>query len=97
MLRCRDGSLYIGSTRSTLEQRIAEHNSGRYPGYTSRRLPVTLIWSEWFVNITDAIAAERQIKGWRRDKKLALARGDLDRLPELSRRGAVAADPSRRR
>jgi putative endonuclease len=38
------------------------------------------------VNITDAIAAERQLKGWRREKKEALIRGDLEALPRPSSR-----------
>ena len=76
MLRCLDGSYDVGSTRKELEQRISEHNAGTFGGYTSRRRPVTLVWSEHFANITDAIAVERQIKGWSRSKKEALIRGD---------------------
>jgi putative endonuclease len=48
---------------------------------------VNLIFSEWFDQITDAIAAERQVKGWSRAKKEALIRGDFGRLRELSKRG----------
>ena len=86
MLRCADGSYYVGSTRGTLEQRLAEHQSGVFPGYTFRRRPVTLIWSEPFSEITDAIAAERQIKGWSRAKKEALARGDWKLIRAAARR-----------
>jgi len=87
ILRCSDGSYYVGSTRGTLERRVAEHNAGAYVGYTSTRRPVQLAYAQEFVNITDAITAERQLKGWRREKKEALIRGDLERLPSLSRRG----------
>jgi putative endonuclease len=45
---------------------------------------VTLVFHEHFERITDAIAAERQVKGWRRDKKEALIRGDYAALRELS-------------
>jgi putative endonuclease len=45
-----------------------------------------LAFSQWFDRITDAIAAERQVKGWSRAKKEALIRGDLDQLRELSKR-----------
>ncbi|ADH89590.1 Excinuclease ABC C subunit domain protein [Ancylobacter novellus DSM 506] len=86
MLRCADGSYYVGSTRGTLEQRLVEHQSGAFPGYTFRRRPVTLIWSEHFSGITDAIAAERQIKGWSRAKKEALARGDWELIRAAARR-----------
>jgi putative endonuclease len=86
ILRCADGSYYIGTTRTTLEQRIAEHNSGHFAGYTATRRPVTLVYSEWFDQITDAIAAERQIKGWSRAKKEALIRGDFEGLRRLAKR-----------
>lgn len=86
ILRCCDGSYYTGSTRTSLEHRIAEHNSGALGGYTARRRPVELAYSEYFDRITDAITAERQIKGWSRAKKQALIRGDLGELPCLSRR-----------
>ena len=86
ILKCADGSYYTGTTRTTLEMRIAEHNSGRYDGYTAKRLPVTLVYSQWFDRITDAIAAERQVKGWSRAKKEALIRGDFESLKLLASR-----------
>jgi putative endonuclease len=84
ILRCAGGSYYVGSTRIELEQRIGEHNAGHFGGYTSKRCPVTLVYHEHFERITDAIAAERQLKGWSRAKKEALIRGDFDRLRSLS-------------
>ncbi len=66
MLRCSDGSYYVGSARRGLERRFSEHNSGTFGGYTAKRLPVVIVWSEHFLNITDAVAVERQIKGWSR-------------------------------
>jgi putative endonuclease len=87
MLRCRDGSFYVGSTSGDLEKRIAEHNAGLYGGYTATRRPVALIWSESFSQIVDAIAAERKIKGWSRAKKITLIHGDWDRIKLLARRG----------
>src|SRR6266702_4590049 len=86
ILRCADGSYYAGTARSSLEQRVAEHNAGAYGGYTAKRRPVTLVFSQWFDRITDAIAAERQVKGWSRAKKEALVRGDFSSLPMLSQR-----------
>ena len=86
ILRCADGSYYVGSTRKSLEERIAEHNSGLLRGYTMSRRPVTLVWSQEFDRITDAIAMERRLKGWRREKKDALIRGELEALSELAAR-----------
>jgi putative endonuclease len=70
MVRCADGSFYVGSaTGKDLAPRIEQHNAGSYPGYTFTRRPVVLVWSEHFERITDGIAVERQIKGWVAPKK----------------------------
>jgi putative endonuclease len=37
ILRCSDDSYYVGSTRTTLEERLAQHNAGAFGGYTARR------------------------------------------------------------
>ena len=86
ILRCADGSYYAGTTRATLEIRLAEHNSGHYDGFTAKRLPATLAYSQWFERITYAIATERQVKGWSRAKKEALIRGDFESLKVLAKR-----------
>jgi putative endonuclease len=85
MLRCSDGSYYVGLTKAGLDQRIAQHHDGTFEGYTSKRRPVTLVWSQHFLVLTQAIECERQLKGWRREKKEALIRGDYEALPALSR------------
>jgi putative endonuclease len=69
-----------------LEIRLAQHQTGHFGGYTATRRPVVLVYSEYFERIVDAIAAERQVKGWSRAKKEALIAGRFDLLPALSRR-----------
>ncbi|WP_315719150.1 MULTISPECIES: GIY-YIG nuclease family protein [unclassified Bradyrhizobium] len=86
ILLCADGRLYIGTTRTSLELRLAQHNDGSFGGYTLTRRPVQLIYSQWFERITDAIENERRLKKWTRAKKEALIRGDLDALQALSAR-----------
>jgi putative endonuclease len=86
ILLCADGSYYTGTTRTNLEFRLAEHQTGHFGGYTATRRPVVLVYSEYFDRIVDAIAAERQVKGWSRAKKEALIAGRFDLLPGLSRR-----------
>jgi len=86
ILRCADGSFYIGTTRTTLEIRIAQHNAGTLGGYTATRRPVTLVFSQWFDRITDAIENERKLKKWSRAKKEAFVRGDFTALRQLSAR-----------
>jgi len=87
MLRCADGRFYVGSTRAALERRIAEQQSGHYGGFTALRRPVELVWSQYFDRIDDAIAVERQLKGWSRAKKQALIDGDWSGIRALARRG----------
>ena len=94
ILRCSDGLYYVGSTRATLERRVNEHNAGTYGGFTKSRRPVVLVFHQEFDRITDAVAAERQIKGWSRAKKEALIRGDFRALPALSRGKARQPHPS---
>ena len=96
ILRCADGSYYVGTTVSSLEVRLAEHQAGTFDGYTALRRPVTLVFQQHFPRLDDAAAAERQVKGWRREKKEALIRGDFAALPSLARRGRTVVRRSRR-
>jgi len=94
ILRCADGTYYVGTTRTDLERRVAEHNEGHFAGFTARRRPVRLVFSQYFDLIADAISAERQVKGWSRAKKEALIAGDWNRVRLLSQRRRP--HPSRR-
>jgi tRNA/rRNA methyltransferase len=85
MLRCSDGSYYLGHT-DTLERRVAQHERGEIEGYTHRRRPVTLVWQQEFPTRIEALEAERQIKGWSRAKKEALIAGDWARIGQLARK-----------
>jgi putative endonuclease len=72
--------------RLNVERRIAEHQAGKFGGFTAERRPVELVFSEYFERIVDAVAMERRVKGWSRAKKEALMAGDFDRIRALSRR-----------
>jgi len=84
ILRCNDGGYYTGHTED-LEIRMAQHQTGALGGYTAKRLPVVLLWSQDFPTRDEAFEAERQIKGWSRAKKEALIAGDWRRVTELAR------------
>ena len=86
LLRCADGTYYVGSTRGTVEQRVGERNAGTFGGHTATRRPVELVWSQDFDRITDAIACERQLKGLSRAKKETLIRGDYGAIKALAKR-----------
>jgi putative endonuclease len=97
MVRCSDGSFYVGVTNGP-DRRIAEHNLGLDPDcYTFTRRPVELVYSSEFHHIEEAIACEKQLKGWSRAKKLALIGNDWGAISQLahlhpSRNGARSAD-----
>jgi predicted GIY-YIG superfamily endonuclease len=82
ILKCSDGSYYVGSTID-LEHRMWEHQNGFYAGYTSTRRPVELVWSADFQTEHDAFLFERQIKGWSRAKKESLIRGDWNSVHQI--------------
>ena len=85
ILLCSDNSYYTGVTNN-LERRIYEHENAFTPGsYTATRRPVKLVFHEMFNDITQAIAFEKQVKGWRRAKKEAIINGDWNLLPKLSK------------
>lgn len=89
ILLCADGAYYTGVTND-LDRRLEEHQSGFNPiAYTYKRRPVKLVFFEWFPDADQAIAFEKQVKGWRREKKEALIRRDWAALPELSKNYAL--------
>jgi putative endonuclease len=70
-----------------MERRLYEHENGVDPKcYTFKRRPIKLVFHENFNDITQAIAFEKQVKGWRRAKKEAIINGDWHLLPELSKK-----------
>ncbi len=55
-----------------IERRIQEHKSKTVEGFTARYNINRLVWYERFHYVGNAIAREKQIKDWRREKKVAL-------------------------
>ena len=84
ILECSDHSFYTGVTND-IDRRVEEHQYGENKeAYTYSRRPVKLVYSEFFIDPTDAINFEKQIKGWTRKKKIALINGDFKTLVKLS-------------
>jgi len=83
MLRCADGSYYVGHTED-LEARMAGHRQGSVPGCTSSRRPLELVWCDLFESRQAAFERERQVKGWSRRKNEALVRGDWEAMSRLA-------------
>lgn len=71
ILTNRSGTLYAGMT-SELGRRLAEHRSFAVPGFTAKYRLDRLVHVELYSTPREAMARERQLKGWRRSKKVAL-------------------------
>jgi len=67
----RNGTLYVGVTND-LARRASEHRDKIVPGFTKRHGVDILVWYEVHGDINNAIAREKQIKGWNRAWKLRL-------------------------
>ncbi|MGC1271978.1 MAG: GIY-YIG nuclease family protein [Croceibacterium sp.] len=83
LLRCSDSSYYVGHT-DDIDLRMAQHQTGALGGYTARRRPVELLWSDSFMTRDEAFWAERNLKGWSRAKKEALMAWDWGRVSQLA-------------
>jgi putative endonuclease len=71
MMASRSRTLYIGVTGDLLK-RVFQHKWGELGGFTSKYNCDRLVWFESHQLVTGAIAREKQLKAWRREKKLAL-------------------------
>jgi predicted GIY-YIG superfamily endonuclease len=71
MVRCKDGSLYVGIATDP-DERVKRHNWGVGPTFTAKRRPVKLVWTERCGSAEVARSREKEIKGWSRSKKLTL-------------------------
>lgn len=80
----KGGMLYVGVTNN-LERRLYEHKTKATSGYATKFSINRLLYFERFNHIVDAIAAEKQIKGWVRNKKLALIREQNPKFEDLSK------------
>ena len=67
----RSRNLYTGVTND-LQRRILQHKQGLVPGFTTRYRIQRLVYYEQFGDIRAAIAREKQVKGWNRQRRLAL-------------------------
>jgi putative endonuclease len=83
ILASRSGTLYIGFTNS-LDRRTLEHKSGEWEGFASKYHCNRLVYYECYDDVHKAIAREKQLKGWRREKKIALIESRNPRWVDLA-------------
>jgi putative endonuclease len=64
-------TLYIGIT-SDLQKRTLEHKLKKHDGFSAKYNCSRLVWFDRFSDVAQAIQCEKELKGWRREKKIAL-------------------------
>ncbi len=83
IMSSRYGVLYTGVTND-IDRRVYEHKTKESPGFTRRYNVTRLVYFEEYSSTSDAIAREKQIKGWSRKKKLDLIRSENPTWRDLS-------------
>jgi putative endonuclease len=83
ILASASGVLYIGVTNH-LERRVTDHKQQLRSGFTKKYQVSRLVYFEPFGDVRNAINREKQLKRWRRDKKLALIRATNPKFRDLS-------------
>jgi putative endonuclease len=71
IMASRSHTLYTGVT-GDLHKRVFEHKWKEHEGFTARYNCDRLVWFERYQDVASAIDREKQLKGWKRDKKIAL-------------------------
>lgn len=84
MLRCADGTLYVGST-DNIERRVVEHQAGKGARYTRTRAPVRVVYLEALASRADAMRREVAVKRLgKKGKETLVAKFGLERKAERS-------------
>jgi putative endonuclease len=72
---------------NNIDKRFIEHQDGiDSTCYTFKRRPLELVYTEMYIDVNQAIAREKQLKGWSRRKKEALIAGELNELLKFSKK-----------
>ena len=75
--------MYVGITNN-IQRRIYEHQNGLIEGFTQKYRVHKLVYCEQCSDVKDAIAREKQIKGWKRQKKNELVESMNPEWQELA-------------
>ena len=84
IMASRSRTLYVGVTRD-LHKRVFQHKWKEHEGFTARYNCDRLVWFEQHQDVQQAIAREKELKGWRRSKKIALIESANPAWADLSR------------
>ena len=83
IMSSKSGTLYIGMTND-IDVRVAQHKSGEFEGFASKYACNRLVYYEKYQDVRLAIGREKQLKGWRREKKIALIESQNPRWQDLA-------------
>jgi putative endonuclease len=83
IIASRTGTLYIGMTNN-LERRMWEHKTSHSVGFSQKYRCDRLVYCEGFDDVLKAIDREKPLKGWRREKKIALIESRNPRWEDLA-------------
>jgi putative endonuclease len=92
MVASRSHVLYCGVTNNSW-RRTEQHREGIIKGFTAEYKCTRLVWFERFQYVKNAIAREKQIKRWRREKKIALIKQENPTWVDLSEEWTSTAGP----
>jgi putative endonuclease len=106
IMASRSHNFYVGVTNN-IARRVREHKNHTFDGFTARYHVDRLAWYHIFGDIRDAITREKQLKHWRREKKIRLIdesdvaglvrrMGNADYVEGDYSQAGVTADPSAR-
>jgi putative endonuclease len=76
ILRCGDGTFYIGTARD-IPARLTLHHAGKGAKYTRSRGPLSVVWQEGPMTVSRALRREHQLKQLTRKQKAAFVAGEL--------------------
>ena len=83
LMASQSRTLYIGMTNN-IRRRVQQHRDGTVAGFTSTYKISRLVHVERYGDVNGAIAREKQVKRWRRDKKIALIQGENPNWDDLT-------------
>ena len=95
ILASTSGTLYVGIT-DNFERRMVEHKEGLIPGFTKQYGVHRLVYFEFYSDVRNTIRREKQLKGWRRENKIALIRSTNSSWRDLARAWCESRGPSTR-
>jgi len=84
MLASKTRRLYVGVTND-LARRVWQHKTKAIDGFTSRYNIDRLVWYESTSEVMAAIEREKELKGWRREKKICLIEAENPRWVDLAK------------